>query len=48
MKISLTNILNNIKKDIEKVKLEIKKVLNDSKVGEKIREGFKIAIIGSD
>ena len=40
------NILNNIKKDSQKVKLEIKKVLNDSKVGERVREGFKIAIIG--
>ena len=40
------NILNNIKKDSEKVKEEIKKILNDSKVGEIIREGFKIAILG--
>ena len=41
-----SNILNNIKKDSEKVKAEIKKILNDSKVGERIREGFKIAIVG--
>ena len=41
-----SNILNNIKNDSQKVKLEIKKVLNDSKVGERVREGFKIAIIG--
>ncbi len=41
-----SNMLNNIKKDSEKVKLEIKKILDDSKVGERIREGFKIAIIG--
>ena len=41
-----SNILNNIKKDSEKVKAEIKKILNDSKVGERIREGFKIAILG--
>ena len=41
-----SNILNNIKKDSQKIKLEIKKVLNDSKVGERVREGFKIAIIG--
>ena len=41
-----SNILKNIKKDSQKVKLEIKKVLNDSKVGERVREGFKIAIIG--
>ena len=40
------DILKNIKKDIEKVKTEIKKTLNDSKVGERIREGFKIAILG--
>ena len=40
------DILNNIKKNSEKVKLEIKKTLNDSKVGERIREGFKIAILG--
>ena len=40
------NILKNIKNESEKVKLEIRKILDDSKVGEKIREGFKIAIIG--
>ena len=40
------DILNNIKKNSEKVKLEIEKTLNDSKVGERIREGFKIAILG--
>ncbi len=41
-----SNILGNIKASSEKVKQEIKKTLEDSKVGEKIREGFKIAIIG--
>ncbi len=41
-----SNILNNIKNDSQKVKHEIKKILNDSKVGERIREGFKIAILG--
>tara|TARA_Y100000816_G_scaffold235418_1_gene181111 strand:+ start:1331 stop:2659 length:1329 start_codon:yes stop_codon:yes gene_type:complete len=40
------DILKNIKKDSERVNFEIKKTLNDSKVGEKIREGFKIAILG--
>ncbi len=40
------NILNNIKKNSEKIKNEIIKTLNDQKVGEKIREGFKIAIVG--
>ena len=39
-------ILKNTKKDIDVVRSEIKKTLNDSKVGERIREGFKIAILG--
>ena len=40
------DILSDIKKNSEEVKLEIKKTLNDSKVGERIREGFRIAIVG--
>ena len=40
------DILKNIKESSEKVKNEIKKVLDDQKVGERIREGFKIAIVG--
>ena len=40
------DILKNIKIESEKIKLEIRKILDDSKVGERIREGFKIAIIG--
>ena len=40
----------NIIKDIQKISnivlREIKKTLNDQKVGERIREGFKIAIVG--
>ena len=40
------NILKNIKSDSENIKIQIKKTLNDQKVGERIREGFKIAIIG--
>ncbi len=40
------DILKDIKKKSEKVKTEINKVLNDQKVGERIREGFKIAIVG--
>ena len=40
------NILNEIKKNSEKIKKEIKKSLDDQKVGERIREGFKIAILG--
>jgi tRNA modification GTPase len=40
------NILKNIKKISNEVILNIKKILDDQKVGERIREGFKIAIIG--
>jgi len=40
------NILNRIKKTSEEISHEIKKTLEDEKVGEKIREGFKIAIVG--
>ena len=40
------DLLKNIQKDIEIVRSEIKQNLNDSKVGERIREGFKIAILG--
>jgi len=40
------SILFNIKKKSEKVKNEINKILNDQRVGERIREGFKIAIVG--
>ncbi len=40
------DILDNIKKDIKKIEMEIEISLNDKNVGEIIREGFKIAIIG--
>ena len=44
------NLPNNIVKEIQKtsndVMNEIKKTINDQKVGERIREGFKIAIVG--
>ncbi|MDA9108101.1 tRNA uridine-5-carboxymethylaminomethyl(34) synthesis GTPase MnmE [Candidatus Pelagibacter sp.] len=40
------DILKNIKKISNEVILNIRKILNDQKVGERIREGFKIAIIG--
>ena len=40
------DILKNIKTNSEKIKSEIQKILNDQKVGERIREGFKIAIVG--
>ena len=39
-------IMLEIKQTTEQVLKEIKKVLNDQKVGEIIREGFKIAIVG--
>ena len=38
--------LNEIKKSSLDVSKEINKILNDQKVGEIIREGFKIAIVG--
>ena len=38
--------LSKIKKDSLEVTNEINKILNDQKVGEIIREGFKIAIVG--
>ncbi len=40
------NIIKNIQQISSQVLEEIKKVLNDEKVGERIREGFKIAILG--
>ena len=40
------DIIKNIKMDSQQIRKEIEKVLDDQKVGERIREGFKIAIIG--
>ena len=40
------NILKEIQKTSDQITLEITKALNDQKVGERIREGFKIAIVG--
>ncbi len=40
------NILDKIKNSSDEVIIKIKKILNDQKVGERIREGFKIAILG--
>jgi tRNA modification GTPase len=40
------NILKEIKKSSDEVLINIKKILDDQKVGERIREGFKIAILG--
>lgn len=40
------NILDEIKNDSNDVIQKIEKILNDQKVGERIREGFKIAVLG--
>ena len=40
------DILDEIKNNSNEVIKKIKKILNDQKVGERIREGFKIAILG--
>ena len=40
------DILKNIHSEVRKIKNEIEKILNDQSVGERIREGFKIAIVG--
>jgi len=40
------DILNEIQKTSNQVSKEIEKALDDQKVGERIREGFKIAIVG--
>ena len=40
------DVIKNIKIDSQKIRKEIEIILNDQKVGERIREGFKIAIIG--
>jgi len=40
------DILKEIKKSSDEVSINIEKILDDKKVGERIREGFKIAILG--
>ena len=40
------NILEEIRNSSDEVITKIKKILDDQKVGERIREGFKIAILG--
>ena len=40
------DVSNSMKLNIEKIKNEIEKTLDDDKTGEIIREGFKVAIIG--
>jgi len=39
-------IINEVHKKSKRIITEIKKTLDDQKVGERIREGFKIAIVG--
>ena len=39
-------IIKEIKKNVDHVIEKIQKILNDQRVGERIREGFKIAIVG--
>ncbi len=41
-----SDVLKYVHFEITSVRKEIEKILNDQKVGERIREGFKIAIIG--
>ena len=40
------NVLKAVQVSIKEVHEDIKRILNDNKIGEKIREGFRIAIIG--
>ena len=40
------NLLKKVQSSIKEVHEDIKKILNDNKVGEKIRAGFRVAIIG--
>ena len=40
------DIIKNITEKTKQVRIDIEKILNDQKVGERIREGFKVAIIG--
>ena len=40
------DLIKNIKIETQKIKTEINKILDDQKVGEIIREGFRVAIIG--
>ena len=40
------NILSNIKINVQDIIKELQKIINDQRIGERIREGFKVAIIG--
>lgn len=39
-------ILNEVRKSIQGIYFDIKKILEDDKVGEKIRDGFRVSIVG--
>jgi tRNA modification GTPase len=41
-----SDILKGIKKSSDEVLIDLEKILNDQKIGEKIREGFRVAIVG--
>jgi tRNA modification GTPase len=40
------SVLKEVKMSISEVREDIKKIIDDNKIGEKIREGFRVAIIG--
>ena len=40
------SVLKEVQKSIKQVHIDIKEILEDQKVGEKIRDGFRISIIG--
>jgi len=40
------SVLDEVQKSIKKVRSDIKKILEDHKVGEKIRYGFRVSIVG--
>ena len=44
--IFLGSVLKEVQKSIKQVHTDIKQILEDQKVGEKIRDGFRISIIG--
>ena len=40
------SVLKEVQKSIKEVRTDIKKILEDQKVGEKIRDGFRVSIVG--
>jgi len=40
------SVLKEVEKSIKEVHADIKKILEDHKIGEKIREGFRVSIVG--